>query len=99
MFGYERWSAMNGITRIYFPTDRARDRFMHENFYEKYNRIYTQVYIHIHILRKNINVYTHKCTYVPNECTASQRDSNDNDRKINLNRVLNLLRNQVVLNA
>ena len=63
MFGYERWSAVDGITRNYFPNDRARDRFMRENFEEKYNRIYTQVYINIYILRKNINVYTHKCTY------------------------------------
>ena len=59
------------------------------------------VYIHKYIytfilLEKNINVYTHKCTYVPNECPASQRDSHDIDRKINLNRVINLLHNQLV---
>ena len=62
------------------------------------------VYIHKYIytfifLEKNINVHTHKCTYVPNECTASQRDSNDTDQKINFNRVIILLRNQVGLDA
>ena len=61
--------------------------------------VYIHKYIYTFIFRKNKNVYTHKCTYVPNECTASQRDSNDTDRKINFNRVIKLLRNQVGLDA